>query len=193
MLISSPFSTRFKSTKSAWLTVTLIVLVSMILNLWVLFLLEINTSDKFVVYECDVKQEFDQIYLWITLAYIAIKMLLPIIIIFVCNFLIIFYIASNSSQSELLPSSITYDQRNRLRENRSSVRPRLTKTKQKNESSTARSPVRVKPYYLSINQVINRETNNAKSSRMLTRMIVLISLTYALLNLPVNICLFFGK
>ena len=44
--------------------------------------------------------------------------------------------------------------------------------------------LQLKPYFLTINQIINRVTNQANSTKKLTKMLILISFSYALFNLP---------
>ena len=51
-------------------------------------------------------------------------------------------------------------------------------------SKHSTSNVKFRPYYLSINQIINRVTSKANTSKKITKMLVLISFTYAFLNLP---------
>lgn len=157
------------------------MIISLLVNLWIVFLLEITSEINSEITFCDIKHEFDQIYLYFTLAYIGIKMLLPILVIFISNFLIILNISKLNEHKQIIM----------LRENRTTIRSARRReliqqlsqpmsTIRQNDKLTGR----VKPFYLSMNQVINRETHNAQSSRMLTKMIVLISFTYACLNLP---------
>lgn len=85
--VYSPLSHRFKSKKTAWKTVATISVISLVINVWVLFFFKINYSDAKKY--CDVNREFKQNYFRITVAYIFIIMLVPILTIFVGNFIII--------------------------------------------------------------------------------------------------------
>ena len=143
MLIKSPISTRFKKsteTKSAWLTILSILIISLMINVWVLYFLEINNISSPIKF-CDVKQEYEHIYMYITLCYIGLKMLLPIVIIFVSNFLIIL----NISYSDKYKQQLT------LRENRPRIRSReLMQQLQPPLSIEQNNEIkrRVKPYYM---------------------------------------------
>jgi len=44
--------------------------------------------------------------------------------------------------------------------------------------------IKLKPYYLNVDQLIKRVTNKANSTERLTKLLVLISFSYAFLNLP---------
>lgn len=172
-LVYKPLSNRFKSKKSAWLNVICIVLVSLLINIWVMFVLEIRQDTTQEKKHCDVKSGFDKIYFYITIAYVCIKMLIPVLLIFVSNLIIMFNLVHIHSNKF------------KLRENHS-VRKNFSKKvilnkevffKQKNQS-------RLRPFYLTINQVISRVTKRANNSKILTKLIILISFSYILFNLP---------
>lgn len=166
-IIQRPFSNKFKSTKSAWITVATTTCISFIINSWVPFLFEINFDD--VIRTCDVKRNWSVNYFHITLIYISLIMLIPIMIIIVSNSLIILNILrARIEQKNLNEKRRTPVQRRRMQ----------------NLKLTTEATHKVKPYYLNIDQMINRVTSKANSTKRLTKILVLISFSYAFLNLP---------
>lgn len=161
-LVYSPFSSRLKTKKSAWLAVFVIVLISLLINLWVLFIVELKTDHNKKY--CDIKPGFDILYYYITIVYISIKMLIPIVLILISNSIIIINIMRLGSNKY------------KLRENHS--------FKKKKFYSRIKPGLKIKPFYLTLNQVINRVTIKANNSKILTKLIILISFSYVLLNFP---------
>ena len=86
-IVRSPIINRFKSKNSAWRTIFLIVVIGMILNVWVLFLYEIQTVNNHQI--CTVKNIWSKSYKQINFAFLVLIMLIPILIIITCNFIII--------------------------------------------------------------------------------------------------------
>ncbi len=182
--IHSPFSQRFKSTKSAWLTIGVLTCCSFLINIWVLFYFEIQSDETYNnnVKSCEVKnekKEWIREYFHITLAYIFIIILIPIIVIFVSNSIIIINIFQSCPK------------RNGLKMHKSTFNIKKKKKKTEITSSGGGSSstnndnkVKLRPYYLTIDQIINRVTNKANKSKKITKMLILISFSYAFLNLP---------
>jgi len=184
--IHSPFSQRFKSTKSAWLTIGVLTCCSFLINIWVLFYFEIQSDETYNnnVKSCEVKnekKEWIREYFHITLAYIFIIILIPIIVIFVSNSIIIINIFQSCPK------------RNGLKMHKSTFNIKKKKKKKKTEitssgggssSTNNDNKVKLRPYYLTIDQIINRVTNKANKSKKITKMLILISFSYAFLNLP---------
>lgn len=153
-IITSPINNKFKTLKSAWLTVISICLISLIVNLWVPFFFEINSKEKSSY--CDVHTNLEQTYFYITLVYIGCIMLVPILVIFISNLLIISF-----SFKAYNGNNFTIDQ-------------------------TTRS-------YQTFNTIISKEEKRKNYSSKITRILLVISFSYAILNLPyfVTWCMFF--
>ena len=115
-------------------------------------------------------------YFSYNLAYIVVIILIPIIVIFVCNSIIILNLLRHSFFSNA----------NGLKANKKRSEQFLELEKYPADEITATTSTQVKyrPYYLSINQIINRVTYQANTSKRITKMLILISFSYALLNLP---------
>jgi len=201
-IIYSPFSNSFKSTKSAWYVVGSIVILSLLLNLWVPFNLEIRQNDQnnSITY-CDVRQDMDQIYFTLTVVYASIKMLLPILIIFASNLVIIINMICIECKKHQLRKNRKMGFKSKRQFLRKYKRKRFLNgyhdliVNQRNylfhiEHEKALKP---KPYFLTLDQVINRVAKKANNPKILTKLIIFISLSYALLNLPYFIiwCLYY--
>ncbi len=185
IIVFLPLINRFKSTQSAWLTMFCTTAIAIFVNMWVPFyfeVIEIDKNDLDVsllsndslknIKSCDVKKEYSDEYFHITIAYICLIMLLPILIILIANVLIsykVFY--SKYQQKKLNKSSLIA--KNNSHSNTAN-----------NNNNSNNSKIKLKPYYLNIDQVIKRVTNKANKAERLTKLLVLISFSYAFLNLP---------
>jgi len=184
--IHSPFSQRFKSTKSAWLTIGVLTCCSFLINIWVLFYFEIQSDETYNnnVKSCEVKnekKEWIREYFHITLAYIFIIILIPIIVIFVSNSIIIINIfQSCPKRNGLKMHKSTFNIKNKKKKKKTEI----TSSGGGSSSTNNDNKVKLRPYYLTIDQIINRVTNKANKSKKITKMLILISFSYAFLNLP---------
>lgn len=92
--IYSPFfQAKFSSKTIAWYIVWSLVILGLVLNIWVPFLFKLN-EESFNY--CDIQKKHSNTYFVITILYITLIMLIPIIVIFVCNTLIIYYVLKAS-------------------------------------------------------------------------------------------------
>lgn len=87
-LLKTPY--KFRSIRSAWNTVFLTVWLAFLFNMWVPFLFEIQSDEHGVKY-CDMNKTWKHEYFTINVVYICLIMLLPIIIIFISNSIIIYH------------------------------------------------------------------------------------------------------
>lgn len=196
-LVCSPFSHKFKSTTSAWKTISLLVLVALIINIWVPFIFEIKYD--LINQSCVVKKELNKQYYIFTLVYICLIMLIPIVVIFISNSIIITCLSKTIQKKNglrrnrnLRNSAKIYDQSSFVSEKSLTIikskkivccSPFLNKKSITKESIKSNNS-NLKPYYLSINQIIGRVAHRASSPTKITRMLVIISFSYAVLNLP---------
>jgi hypothetical protein len=177
-IVYSPMSNKFKSKKSAWKTVALIYFISLLSNSYTLFIfdLQIKTNNKT---SCRINPSMDNDYFHLTIVFNCIIMLIPIIIIFTSNSFLISNICKNTNNN-LSNKMILSNNKNKTstRINKKSLITTTTTTTTKNNEQI------IKPYFLTINQIINRITQKANNTRKLTKMLILISFSYAFLNLP---------
>jgi len=91
-VIYSPFIKRkVESNRIAWIVVASVVVVSGILNLWVplFFNLRIKSNGQLGEQYCDIDKKYSKYYFPITIIYVGLILLIPIIILFFCNILVI--------------------------------------------------------------------------------------------------------
>lgn len=93
LAIYSPFfQAKFASKTLAWsITIALCVL-GFVLNIWVPFVFKIIEKYSY----CDIQRSYRNHYFIITISYITLIMFIPIVVIFVCNTLIIYYVLKAS-------------------------------------------------------------------------------------------------
>lgn len=176
IIINSPFTNKFKSTRSAWITVFLTTLISILINLWVPFLFEIKHEDG--AQSCDVKKDWSTNYFHITLVYIFLIMFVPITIILVTNTLIILNILRTKTQPYLKERNQRLVKHTRRSNQLIQIKNDKIEVRNNNKYN------KIKPYYLSIDQILKRVTSKANSTKRLTKILILISFSYAFLNLP---------
>lgn len=177
LIICTSMNNRFKTEKSAWLTVFTIVTIGLVINLWTPFFFEIR-SDETQTY-CDIKKELKEEYFYIAIIYIFLMMFLPIAIIFICNTIILI---KTIRAHLVLTNPIKLIRNSKMiefREKKSLV------NKTRNEAN------------------FNKENNERRLSENLkikeinkmAKILLFISFAYAVLNLPYFItwCLFFRE
>ena len=81
LMIYKPFGNNLKSKRSAWLAVIIILIISLIVNLWSLFMFEVDSFKK----QCDVKTSIKSEYFVLTNLYSCIVILMPTLVIFTGN------------------------------------------------------------------------------------------------------------
>ena len=174
ILIYSPLSNKFKSKKSAWLVISGIIIISFLLNIWVpfVFRLQSNEDDK---QRCVLIKSWQNEYFIITIVYTSLIMLIPILTVFICNFLIIIRIKkADLSRTELsMKKSVSRDLR-------TDIVPNISKLKTKNETN-----FQIRAYYMPYSKIINNCRNKrAENANKVTNTLVFISFSYAIFNLP---------
>ena len=158
-LVYSPFSHRFKTKRSAWLSVVSISICSLIINIWVPFLFRLESSAH------NHLKYWSMEYFHITLVYICLIMALPILVILVSNFIIIKSLKKAESN------------RNKMIEYKKTTETVIRLSSFKSKCSRVQ-----KPYYLNVEQIINRISNKSNYSKKLTRMFI--SFSFVLFNVP---------
>ncbi len=164
-LVYSPLSNKFKTKKSAWQSVLIISIFSMILNIWVPFLFQLKQTNALKY--CDVSSNWSIEYFHITLVYICLIMALPILFILMSNFMII----KKLNRAKHKRKDMT-----RLKRAIDPVNPLSS-----NKANCSRVQ---KPFYLNVEQIISRISKKSDYSKKLTRMLMFISFSYVLFNLP---------
>lgn len=193
-IVYLPLSYRYKSKKSAWITFLIIVIISLLINLWVPFFFEIQNENLNEF--CDVKKNWSNEYFEIATVYVIFVTLIPILMILTSNSFIIYKIMqSNIERKSLI-------KRKKIKLTSSKSQSMVSKTKNSSfvsfsgknlsvsigldiqrENSDLSSSYKLKPYYSSLNRIANQTTAkySAKSS---TRILLLVSFVFIVLNLP---------
>lgn len=177
-IVYKPLSIFFSSKSSAWKIVAKIILVSIIVNLWVPFVFQINIGDSNEQY-CDIDKQLKKVYFILNIAYLTLVVCIPMFIIIICNLFIIV----KTYKSRLLRKQLQVISRS------SSIHSKSKRTMKRSmwssfKSETEATTVRLKPYYWTLEQMIKkRDKNFEKSAAKLTVMLLAISFSFVVLNL----------
>lgn len=206
-IVYRPLSRNFKSKKSAWNTVIIIVCISNVINIWVPFLFELQQNESGTVY-CDINKTYKTVYFQTNIAYICMIMLIPMLTIFICNSLIINKTFKDDSYRKSLrivradplvakkisrtPSvnvssyNCTSDASNTNNNNNNNNQNFNNLINIYNNNNNAnRETKRVKPHYLTLNQIINRNKKKSQNnSKKITILLIFISFSFIFLNFP---------
>lgn len=182
LIVYRPLSRSFRSKKSAWKTVLTILLVSLIINLWVPFLFKIQPVDGKREL-CDVSKKYQNYYFHLNIFYTTLIMLIPMVIILYCNFSIIKKTAKEEENRRKFQNkntcmtSLHQAKLNQHRRKKNLLSGEASETKAVN--------VKIKPHYVTQNELIKINTKFSKhSSKKLTLMLLVISFSFVFLNLP---------
>lgn len=177
IIVSTPFGTRFKSKLCAWNTVLFTVVTSLLINSWVPFLFEIYYDE--VAQYCDIKQSWKTRYLEITVSYVILTMLIPISVIFIANFMtIVKTIKSDTHRSKNLNAH-----RSSKPNIPSDMKTNLNSSK-KNELKFFMKSNNMKSFYSNNKPKDSKGEIRVNNSKKITRMLMFISLSYAIFNMP---------
>ncbi len=167
LIVFRPLSTnKFSLKKTAWQTVGTIVFVSIVANFWVPFMFAIQ---KNVI--CDVSPEWSQIYFTLSKSYVLVSMLLPILLIFICNSMVIYKTILTDSQRKQ-----NEYQTNEIKETNVSYKIKRRPAQQLEVKAFSKSA--------KINCTHKKKLQKYKNSIKITKVLILVSFSYALLNLP---------
>jgi hypothetical protein len=217
--------------------VSIVLVVGVILNGWVPFTFETIDHSNHVKY-CDVAKDYSRVYFHVTISYIALTMLIPIVVIFVCNsFIMLFIVKASQQRAKMSHADITKKgQPNRVtirlnnnnnpnnsmsninnnnNNNNTNKNSSQALVEQENLMTTENTNRRVMSFVstklitsssksssaslaaLTSTQVVknNRRAAPSNDSNKITRMLLLMSFSYAVLNLPyfISWCIFFYK
>lgn len=170
LLIYCPFSAKLKSKKTAWLIVNLLMFTGLIVNIWVFCMHKIQLNDDKVY--CDVAKAYQKEYFIITCVYIFLVIVIPILIILICNSLIICRTNTNEAKR----------------------RKMLTKARSFRDTSSGHNfrkryktvaNFKLKRYYCNVEQATNQISQKLdETSKKVKKILIFISVSYALFNLP---------
>jgi len=150
---------------------------------------EIQAEDGKVY--CDMKKPYKNEYFKITIIYLLITIVVPTVLILVCNFFIIVGIyktnrsislrkkieQTNKSKSHRVFHDVIESKKFAISENKKLAK--LPKPSVKRQVSFV-----FKKKYLSTNKIITKISGKTNSSKKLTKMLLFLSFSYAFLNTP---------
>ncbi len=168
LIIYFPLSKQYKSKRSAFFLILTILFVSIILNGWIPFVFKIKKNDK--GYQlCEIDDSWMKIYFILCQIYIFLIIVIPICSIIISNILIIVKTFKENSkiQSIQVKNTLVF-------------RTKFKKSSRKRISSRRTTTT-----------IFNQDQNNNKKNvvfqnktKKMTRLLILISILYVLLNLP---------
>jgi len=155
-------TSKFKKKSFAWRFTLKILIVSMTINLWALFSFKLKQVNG--VQLCDINTELIDIYYFISLFYIILSMLFPMMIMLVLNILIINKTSKDEKIRKILQSGSTLNKTNISSDYKLIRRNAIKKSK----------------------NLPNKPNNNnlPNKSRKITFSLLLASFSHVLLNLP---------
>jgi hypothetical protein len=167
-IIYMPVSVKYKTKTSAWRSVLIILVFAFILNLWTFLVFEIKSdSDK-----CSVNTKLENEYIWINLIFSLVTILMPIVIIFILNIIII---------CKLVIDHVKMKKIKRNNNRKIEKNPKIANQ----PSSIEIEQFELKPHYLTFDQIIHKKTKNLNHySKKITILMLIISFTFIALNLP---------
>lgn len=194
IIVRSPLSDKFSSKKSAWKTVARIIVVSCLINILVPLLVRVQEREGNDY--CDVDERLKKEYFNLTTIYIITIMLLPILIIFTSNFLIISQTIksdvdriSNTRSMQGIPRSFSLHNIAQASSQNKFLDLRVKSLAGSNRELSEKN-FKTKPYYLNVDQVTKKISYKSNNSFKITRMLILVSFMHAFLNLPYMIIWF---
>jgi hypothetical protein len=102
LIVKWPLARKFKKKSFAWRITLKILIVSVTINLWALFSFKLKQVNG--VQLCDINTELIDIYYFISLFYIILSMLCPMVIMLVLNLFIINKTSKDDKNREQLRS-----------------------------------------------------------------------------------------
>lgn len=171
-IIHRPLSICFKRKKAAWYTVSTIIGISLIINLWVPFMFGITKKEESNEQYCNIDSNFSSEYFILNIFYVFLIMFVPILMLLCCNTLIIRKTAKIDSKRN-----------KRLMFKFNNYGIQRSKSFPAKEKKTTK--IVLKPYNFKLNQTVNKTRNlRFLASKNMICIILLISFANTFFNLP---------
>lgn len=187
----SPLRMKFNSTKQAWKTVLSITILSMILNFFILLIFKIHSDDG--IEYCDVNRKWKAEFFVVTIIYTFVIIVLPIFTIIASCLVILFTKTGKKVQAIKKPYILRINNSFSFSfiENTTDI-PMLrtnmiTETQRSDthlEDSISIRRETLRNSCIGINQLINRISNKTNTTGRITRILISISISFVILNLP---------
>ena len=193
LVVFKPLSNSLKPKISAWKATGFITLASLIFNIWVLFVFDLQKNIEIGKTYCDIIRKYTKVYFVLNIIYTMLTVILPMIIIVICNISIIVKTIKNKTIRKDLQNK---KQITKQAKNKSLNDPKLNYTSSKLNikiedssifpmSSKHSNSFKIKPFYMTKKQLIQSQTKIPKYSNLkLTIILLIISFSFVLFNLP---------
>ena len=187
---------KLLSKQFSWMIILIISIVGIVSNMWVPFLFKAGVFQgiNHISYKyCDIQRDYSSSYFIITIVYIVIVMLVPIVTIFVCNTCIIRTVfAANKTRKLLLieafssnnnsPNNVTPKQMEKIVRFR---QVQIEKTVSKNSSRNGRrGELMMCSQNTELAQQICQSNRKSIQEKKINLILITVSFVYAVLNLP---------
>ena len=175
-IVYKPLTAKFKDTKSAWLIISIISLIGILLNIWVPFIFKLNDDQS-----CDINQNYTKDYFYINLSYIVVVLVIPMILVFTCNLLILMKIKKNKIERKKLQE---INERKESKIITKHIIPRSSGSQNLSVILNTRLS-KISSYSINIDELVLKSFQKVnKSSNKTTIQLCLVSLSFSILYLP---------
>ena len=163
IIVYKPLNEMNKRKSSAWKSVILVIFMSFFLNLWTFLLFKLNENEG--NFYCEIVDDLKLINYYINILYSVFVMIIPIIILFLLNILIIYKLTKANKKREIITNSKL-----------------MTSTNQINRVETPDFDIiRLEPILVKNNLLDCKKKSKPTDTKIV---LILVSISYALLNLP---------
>lgn len=177
LMVFKPMFINKLSKNKACLTVAFIILISLIFNFWVPCIFELK-RDLDASY-CDINEDYSTLFFKLKCLFAFVTILLPILVIFTSNLLII----ENLRKAELKRKELT----NLKMGTKSLMVPLFVNKTARTDLLDTNKPSKdliLKPFYLSLKNYANKTTNSIDDSKNASKILFVSSNLFVLLNFP---------
>jgi len=165
LIVYKPLNEKNKRKSSAWKSVKLVIFISFFLNLWPFLLFKLNESED--NFYCDIADDLKLINYYINILYSVFVMIIPIIILFLLNILIIYKLTRANKKRQIITNS----------------KAAATSINQINKVDKPHSDIiRLEPLLANNNNLLDCKKKRKPTDTKIV--LILVSISYALLNLP---------
>jgi hypothetical protein len=164
IIVYKPLNEMNKRKSSAWKSVILVIFMSFFLNLWTFLLFKLNEISEGNFY-CDIVDDLKLINYYINILYSVFVMIIPIIILLLLNILIIYKLTKANKKRKIITNSklvTSINQINRVENPHSDI-------------------IRLEPILVNNNLLDCKKKRKPTDTKIV---LILVSISYALLNLP---------
>jgi len=166
LIVYKPLNEKNKRKSTAWKSVTFVVLISFFLNLWTFLYFKLNESEGFIY--CDMIKDWILSYYYINILYSIILMILPIIVIFVLNVLIVCKLIKTNKKRKIITNSQS--------------RKTDTSVNQTNRVDRLNyDAIRLEPLNVNNSKNLLKKKKRPVDSKIV---LIFVSISYVILNLP---------